>query len=115
MRARVNRRVAFDWARPEIREVRGERLRRAVYGRSLSGAAYPLPASERRRDGGIRSEGGLTLILPADPGLRPGDLLRRSGTLSPVYRVAEVRVWPAHVEALLRITPVTAEGEPYDD
>ena len=111
----MNRRAAFDWARPAVRASHGERLRSYAYGRSLSGAVYPLASAERQTDSGLQAEGGLTLVLSVNPGLRPGDLLRRSGAAAPVYRVDSVREWPAHTEAVLRETPVTAEGEPYGE
>lgn len=112
MRSRVSRRRLYLWARPALTGT-DEPLREMVYDRQLAGAAYPLPASERRTLGGIRREGGALLVLPPDSGLRPGDRLRPALTPEETYEVTETRAYPAHAEAVLRLC--SAEDRPEED
>ena len=102
MRSRVNRQRLYLWARPNVNGT-DEPLREAAYERMLTGAAYPLPASERRTVNGIRKEAKALLVLPPDSELQAGDRLRPALAPDEYYEVIETRSYPTHKEAVLRL------------
>ena len=102
MRSRMSQAQLYQWARPTVAGT-DEPLREATYDRLLTGAAYPLPVSERRTVNGIRTEGGILLVLPPDSELRAGDRLRPALAPDERYEVTETQTYPAHKEATLRI------------
>ena len=112
MRTRVTQIRKYHWARPAVRVEAGEELRGAVYDRLLSAAVYPLPENERRTGDGILPWLGMKLVLPADCGLRAGDLLRPVLLPDHVFEVMEVRGYPAHREAVVYERLTDGAGEP---
>ena len=102
MRSRVSQTQLYEWARPTVTGT-DEPLREATYDRLLTGAAYPLPMSERRTVNGIRTQGGVLLTLPPDSELQAGDRLRPALAQDERYEVTETRAYPAHKEADLRL------------
>ena len=111
MRGKLNWQQGFIWYRPSEYTDGDEVLRAPLREGWLRARVYRLPASECRVKDGLSPAEGLRLVLEPGWDLRAGDVLRPIGDMSATYELTDLRVYPAHVEALLqrRLTDVAGE------
>ena len=89
----------FQWGRASAAGAGGEDLREYAWDALLCGAVYPLPASERRTEGGIVPVRGFTLVLRPSADVSVGDRVRPLLLPGATYEIVGVGRYPGHTEA----------------